>query len=337
MKIGIAFANFGLSAFADQRLGTDWRDDLSLLEQIKNYSSKADLEELIKIKNNNKIALSNYLKGYMSVDLDPQFLFSMQIKRIHEYKRQLLNILGVLGLYIDLKNGELKDFHPTAFIFAGKAAAGYYNAKQIIKLINAVSTLIEGDVTARKYFKIIFVPDYSVKNAMKLIPAADLSEQLSTAGTEASGTGNMKLALNGAPTIGTLDGANIEIVNHASAENNYIFGADKDEIDALDCYDPMDIYYTNDRISRVVDLLKDGPFGNFESLFRSLLFGGYDPADKYKVLLDYPSYFKARLKANEDYKSREDYAKKCLYNISAAAHFSSDRAVKEYNQKIWQL
>jgi len=331
----ICLANRGLSAFADARIGADWRDNLPLLEEIKNYNSTADLDELTNIKSNNKRSLSNYIKDNFGMTLDPDFMFSVQIKRIHEYKRQLLNILAVLGLYIDLKNGELKNFYPTAFIFAGKAAPGYYNAKQVIKLINAVSALLEKDETARKYFKVLFIPDYNVKNAMKIIPAADLSEQLSTAGTEASGTGNMKLSLNGAPTIGTLDGANIEIVDYAGMENNYIFGAKRSELDCLTDYDPMDIYYSSDRISRVVDLLKQGPFGDFTALFNSLLFGSYDPADRYKVLLDYPSYMNARLSANEDYKNSRIYAEKSLKNIAAAAHFSADDTVQNYNNKIW--
>lgn len=334
----LCLANDGLSAFLDEKIGRTWRNDLKLIKNISNYDDTASLDRLCDIKAKNKIALSNYLKDYMNVDLDPQFMYSVQIKRIHEYKRQLLNILAVLGLYIDLKNGKLTDFYPTAFIFSGKAAPGYYNAKQIIKLINSVSALIEKDETARKYFKVLFVPDYNVKNAMKIIPAADLSEQLSAAGTEASGTGNMKLALNGAPTIGTWDGANIEIVEYGGKENNYIFGATKEDIAALTKYDPMDIYYTNDNISRVVDLLKDGPLGDFEVLFKSLLFGNdYNPADKYKVLLDYPSYLAARLKANKDFQNSREYAKKCLKNILAAAQFSSDDTINNYNTNIWQI
>ncbi|MBO5105763.1 MAG: glycogen/starch/alpha-glucan family phosphorylase [Clostridia bacterium] len=331
----LCLANRGLTHFANSRLGTDWQENLPLLEQIKQFNSTADLDELAKIKAENKKALAKYLKNNFELSLDPDYMFSVQIKRIHEYKRQLLNILSVLGLYIDLKNGELKDFYPTAFIFAGKAASGYYNAKQIIKLINAVSRLIEKDETAKKYFKVLFIPDYNVKNAMKIIPAADLSEQLSTAGTEASGTGNMKLSLNGAPTIGTLDGANIEIVDYAGEENNYIFGAKKEELACLTNYDPMNIYYSSDRISRVVDLLKQGPAGDFTALFNSLLFG--DDADRYKVLLDYPSYQNARLRANEDYKNSRLYAEKSLINIAAASHFSADQTVGNYNKKIWKL
>ncbi len=334
----LCLANRGLTAFADERIGDEWHKELTLLENIRSFDSNNDLDLISEIKAQNKKALSNYLDGYMGVKLDPQFMYSVQIKRIHEYKRQLLNILSVLGLYIDLKNGQLDDFYPTAFIFAGKAAPGYYNAKQIIRLINATAALIEKDETAKRYFKVIFIPDYNVKNAMKIIPAADLSEQLSTAGTEASGTGNMKLSLNGAPTIGTMDGANIEIVGHAGKENNYIFGASKEEIASLYNYDPMNIYYTNDRISRVVDLLKDGPAGDFEALFKSLLFGNnYETADRYKILLDYPSYFDARIKANKDYHNSREYSKKCLENIAAAAHFSSDATTKKYNSEIWHL
>lgn len=335
-RMWLSVSNPALADFVDEKIGPDWRQDLSLIEQIKAFDSNNDLDELIKIKHQNKVILSNYLKQSMGASVDPEFMFTAQIKRIHEYKRQLLNILAVLGLYIDLKSGALNDFYPTAFMFSGKAAPGYYNAKQIIKLIGAAAKLIERDETARKYLKVIFIPDYNVKNAMKIIPAADLSEQLSTAGTEASGTGNMKLALNGAPTIGTMDGANIEIVGYAGQDNNYIFGANSDEIEKLTHYDPMDIYYTNDRISRVVDLLKDGPMGDFEVLFKSLLFGNdYENADRYKVLLDYPSYFDARLRANDDYKNSREYAKKCLNNIAAAGHFSADRAVKEYSKNIW--
>ncbi len=334
----LCLANRELSSFVDERIGADWRYDLTRLKKIKEFDSKADLEQLQKIKTAKKKQLCDYLKHNMDICLDSDFMFSIQIKRIHEYKRQLLNILGVLGLYIDLKSGVLTNLHPTAFIFAGKAAPSYFLAKQVIKLINATSKLLEKDETARKYLKVVFVPDYNVKNAMKLIPAADLSEQISTAGTEASGTGNMKLSLNGAATIGTLDGATIEIVHHAGQENNYIFGATKEDINSLYDYDPMNIYYTNDKISRVVDLLKDGPAGNFEELFKSLLFGnGYDPADKYKVLMDYPSYFDARLKANEDYKNKEEFAKKSLMNIAGASHFSSDATITQYNQNIWRV
>jgi len=331
----LCLANKGLCEFADNRIGTEWRENLPLLEQLEKFNSTADLDELAKIKSDNKKSLVRYLKSDFGLSVDPDYMFSVQIKRIHEYKRQLLNILSVLGLYIDLKNGELKDFYPTAFIFAGKAAPSYYNAKQIIRLINAVSALIERDEAARKYFKVLFIPDYNVKNAMKIIPAADLSEQLSTAGTEASGTGNMKLSLNGAPTIGTLDGANIEIVDYAGQENNYIFGAKKEQLQKLEAYDPMDIYYSSDRISRVLDLLKQGPAGDFTHLFNSLLFG--ENADRYKVLLDYPSYQNARLEANEDYKNSRVYSQKALKNIAAASHFSADQTVKNYNRKIWNV
>ncbi len=327
-------ANKELTRYIDHRLGDGWHRDLLKLSDLKNHITDTDALEFMAVKKEKKIELSNYLKS-VGISLDPNFMFSIQIKRIHEYKRQLLNILGVLGLYIDLKSGELKDFHPTAFIFAGKAAPGYFMAKEVIRLINSVCDLIKKDETARKYISVIFLPDYNVKNAMKLIPAADLSEQLSTAGTEASGTGNMKLSLNGAPTVGTLDGATIEIVEKAGRENNYIFGATKEDLEGFYDYDPMNIYYTNNKISRVVDLLKDGPAGNFEELFKSLLFGYNGEADKYKVLMDYPSYFEARCNANRDYKDKTLYGKKGIMNTAAAGDFSSDRTVAEYNSKIW--
>lgn len=334
----LCLANRELSDFADARIGTDWREDLTRLEELRSFDSAADLSELADIKRQKKLQLAAYAKTEWDLKLDPDFIFSVQVKRIHEYKRQLLNILAVLGLYLDLKSGLLTDLHPTLFLFAGKAAPGYYLAKEIIRLIGAVSDLLQKDETARKYLQVAFLPDYSVKNAMKIIPAADLSEQLSTAGTEASGTGNMKLSLNGAPTIGTMDGATIEIVDRAGAENNYIFGATKEEIQSLYDYDPMNIYYTNDRISRVVDLLKDGPAGDFTPLFRALLFGdAYTPADRYHVLMDYPSYFEARLRANADYKDHAAYTRKGLAGIAAAAHFSADATIQNYNQKIWHL
>ncbi len=334
----LCLANPELSAFADERIGREWRDELSLLSQLQSFDSSADLEKLAKIKRTKKQQLSNWLKSEHGCSLDSEFMLSVQVKRIHEYKRQILNILSVLGLYLDLKNGCLTDFYPTAFLFAGKAAPSYHLAKETIRLINATAKLLQKDETARKYLKVIFVPDYSVKSAMKIIPAADLSEQISTAGTEASGTGNMKLSLNGAPTIGTLDGATIEIVNHAGKENNYIFGATKEDLEGFYDYDPMNIYYTNDRISRVIDLLKEGPMGDFSDLFKSLLFGNsYSPADKYKVLMDYPSYFEAGLRANADYKNIAEYTKKGLASISAAGHFSSDATIKHYNEKIWHL
>lgn len=334
----LCLANPELSRFADARIGDAWRENLTALAELKRFDSETDLVELAAIKRQKKTQLAAYAKTEWGIVLDPDFMFSVQVKRIHEYKRQLLNILAVLGMYLDLKSGLLTGFYPTVFLFAGKAAPGYYLAKEIIRLVGAVADLLQKDETARKYLQVAFLPDYSVKNAMKIIPAADLSEQLSTAGTEASGTGNMKLSLNGAPTIGTLDGATIEIVERAGTENNYIFGATKEELQALYDYDPMNIYYTNDRISRVVDLLKDGPAGDFTSLFRSLLFGNaYTPADRYRVLLDYPSYYEARLRANADYQEQSAYARKGLAGIAAAAHFSADATIQNYNQKIWHL
>ncbi len=334
----LCLANPELSHFADARIGPEWRQDLPLLAQLKNFQNAADLTELRKIKQTKKEQLSRFLKEEKSIDVNPSFLFSMQIKRIHEYKRQLLNILAVLGLYLDLKNGRLTNFHPTVFFFSGKAAPGYFLAKEIIRFIGAVSDLLKKDETARRFLQVVFVPDYNVKTAMKLIPAADLSEQLSTAGTEASGTGNMKLSLNGAPTIGTLDGANIEIFRFAGEENNFVFGATKEELDSLYDYDPMNIYYTNERIRLVVDLLKDGTLGNFEGLFASLLWGnGGNTADHYKVLMDYPSYYQARLTANTAYQDQNAFARMSLCNIAAGSHFSADATIAQYQKKVWHL
>ena len=333
----LCLANLQLSEFIDDCIGTGWRQSFSALSALKDCVNHETLSKFRQIKQLKKQELCRYLQESAGLSLDENFIFSVQAKRIHEYKRQLMNVLSILSLYLDLKNGELKDFHPTAFLFAGKAAPGYTAAKEIIRLINATAALLNQDEAARDLMRVVFIPDYNIKNAMKIIPAADLSEQISMATTEASGTGNMKMAMNGAPTVGTMDGANIEIVLRAGEENNYIFGANAKQIEqTLYSYSPWDVYHTNPKIREVLSLLRPGSvLGDFERLYQTLL-GDREP-DRYRVLMDLPSYNEARLKANHDYQNSELFGSKCLFNIAGAAAFSTDRTVLEYNNLIWQL
>ena len=274
--------------------------------------------------------------------LNTDFLFDIQVKRLHEYKRQLLNAFSILDIYFGLKDGRIKDFYPTTFLFGAKAAPGYYRAKGIIKFINEVANLVNYDDEVNRKMQVIFVQDYNVSYAEKLIPAADVSEQISTAGTEASGTSNMKFMLNGAVTLGTLDGANIEIVDRAGRENNYIFGATVEEINAAKAsYDPRKLYESEPRIKRVVDTLidgtvSDGGTGMFRELYDALLKGAsWHQPDHYFLLLDFLPYCEARLKANHDYANRDEFARKCLMNIANAGEFSSDRTIRPL--LIWRI
>ena len=270
---------------------------------------------------------------------DPDSVFDVQIKRIHEYKRQMLNALAALEMYFEIKEGTLKPSLPVSVIFGGKAAPGYRRAKSIIKLICAIEKLIEADEQARKYLSVHFITDYNVSYAEKLIGAADISEQISTAGTEASGTGNMKMMLNGALTLGTLDGANVEIVNEAGKENNYIFGALVEDIERIrNGYDPTKIYKSDERVRRVLDALKDGTLGadadgDLSDLYDSLLIESN--ADRYFLLYDFDSYLRTRLRAFGDFNDRRKTGAMGIINMANAGKFSSDRSIRNYNDKIW--
>ena len=266
----------------------------------------------------------------------------MQVKRLHEYKRQLLNALSIVDIYFGIKNGRIKNFNPTVFIFGGKAAPGYFRAKGIIKFINEIADKINNDPQVNDLMKVVFISNYCVSYAEKIIPAADISEQISTAGTEASGTGNMKFMLNGAVTLGTYDGANIEIVDQAGEENNYIFGARVEELEKIkDTYNPREIYESNPRVKAAVDVLIDGTFddgntGMFKELYTSLLKGAsWHKPDNYFLLYDFISYSDARLKANNDYSNRFMFTQKCFINTANAGKFSSDRTINEYAMQIW--
>lgn len=326
--------------------------DLDKLKVIEKYVNDDDvIKEYIDIKKEKKRQLIDFIEKHEGIKLEEHFIFDVQIKRLHEYKRQFMNALSILDIYYRLKNKTLKDFTPTAFIFGAKAAPGYARAKAIIKFINEIAKLVNEDTETNDRLKVVFVQNYNVSYAEKLIPGANVSEQISTAGTEASGTGNMKFMLNGAVTLGTYDGANIEIVREAGEENNYIFGAREEEIlEIKDSYNPMDIYNSDENIRLVLDSLIDGTFddgindkdgtieGSFHELYNSLLKGArWHNADNYFILKDLNSYFEARIRLNNDFKDEMSFARKCFINTANAGFFSSDRTIRAYAKEIWNL
>lgn len=340
----LALCNQELSAFITERIGNGWITDLNQLKKLEPYQNDpASLARYRDIKREKKVQLCHHVRIHeYGFELNPDFLFDIQIKRLHEYKRQLLNAFSILDIYFALKDGTLTDFYPTAFLFGAKAAPGYRRAKGIIKFINEIARVVNEDPQVKDRMQVLFVQNYNVSYAEKLIPAADVSEQISTAGTEASGTGNMKLMLNGAVTLGTLDGANIEIVEQSGMENNYIFGATVEELAAIaDTYNPKALYEENSRIRRVVDTLIDGTLddgktGLFQELYDSLLEGAsWHKADQYYLLHDFESYCEAKLRVNRQYHNREEFSRKCFVNTMNAGKFSSDRTVKEYAAEIW--
>ncbi len=302
------------------------------------------MDSFVKIKQLKHEQLAEFIAHHDGILIDPTTVFDVQIKRLHEYKRQLLNALVLLAIYFDIKDCEITDFTPTTYLFASKAAPGYRRAKGIIKLINEVAKLIESDSAASSLMKIAFLSNYNVTYAEKLVAAADVSVQISTAGTEASGTGNMKMMMNGAVTLGTLDGANIEIVKEAGEENNYIFGATVDTIaDIRDSYDPKKLYDKNPKIKRALDAmidgtLDDGGTGVFREIYDSLLLGGeHEPADKYYLLQDFSDLYETRLRLNRDSADRAKFAEKGFANVAASGRFSSDITVSEYAGDIWHI
>lgn len=325
-------------------IGDGWLKDLTQLKKLEPLLTPAVIAQFNKIKQEKKRQLCEAVYRQEGVTIDPSFVFDIQAKRLHEYKRQLLNAFSILDLYFQLKDGTLTDFTPTLFLFGAKAAPGYFRAKGIIKYINEIARLVDGDPDVKDKLQVLFVSNYNVSYAEKLMPAADISEQISTAGTEASGTGNMKFMLNGAVTLGTYDGANVEIVEQAGEENNYIFGAKVEEIARMqDSYDPKKLYKTDPRIRRVVDTLIDGTLddggtGMFRELYTSLLEGAsWHRADNYFLLYDLPSYVDAKLRAVRDYRDREAFGRKCLLNAANAGMFSSDRTILQYAEELWEL
>lgn len=340
----LALCNPELTNFIEKEIGTNaFVKDLREIKKLAPLVNSETACEFMQIKQTKKQQLANVLAN-QNIQIDPNSIFDIQIKRLHEYKRQLLNAFSILHLYYEIKEGRIKNFYPTTFLFGAKSAPGYARAKGIIKFINEVGELINRDNEVNKFLKVVFVPNYNVSMAEKLVAAADVSIQISTAGTEASGTGNMKLMLNGAVTLGTLDGANVEIVEEAGIQNNYIFGAKVEDLEKImPNYKPETIYKSNKALKRVVDTLIDGTFsdggsGIFEDLYGALLKGtSWQRSDYYYLLGDFDSFIDARLKVNADYKNKEDFAKKCLYNVANAAKFSSDRTIRHYAEEIWHI
>ncbi len=339
----LGLCNPELVELIKSKIGDGFLTDLYQLEGLKPYIDDKLAEDFIAVKREKKEQLAEEIWKKEGVQLDPDMIFDIQVKRLHEYKRQFMNALSILNIYFKLKDGSLTDFTPTAFIFGAKAAAGYARAKAIIHLINMIADKVNADPETNKKLKVVFVQNYNCSWAEKIIPAADVSEQISPAGTEASGTGNMKLMLNGAVTLGTFDGANVEIVEQAGRENNYIFGATVDEINALKpSYDPRAIYKANTDVARALDALLDGTFpdedGALKELVSSLLVGAsWHQPDHYFLLHDFASYMDAKLQCNRDYRDRIAFAKKCLMNVASAGKFSSDRTIKQYAEEIWRV
>jgi len=343
----LALCNMELSELITELLGTDnWIVDLDMLKKLEKYADDEEiLKKFIDIKQTKKNQLADFIKAHDGVEINPESIFDIQIKRLHEYKRQLLNAFSILWIYYGIKDGSIKNFTPTTFIFGAKSAPGYRRAKAIIKYINEIARIVSSDSETKDLLKVVFVQNYNVSYAEKLVAGADVSEQISTAGTEASGTGNMKLMLNGAVTLGTYDGANIEIVQEAGEENNYIFGAKVEELEKIvPEYDSRKIFASNPMIRKVVSTLidgtvSDGGSGDFRELYTSLLDGAsWHAPDHYYLLGDIESYVKTKLKSNSDYSSdRIAFAKKQWLNMCNAGKFSSDRTIADYAENIWNI
>ena len=339
-------ANPLLADWITEHIGPDWITDLSQLKKLKVYADdEKALQEFMNIKFKNKERLAKYILEHNGVEVDPHSIFDVQVKRLHEYKRQLLNILHVIYLYNQIKMHPEMEFYPRTFIFGAKASAGYATAKKIIKLINSVADVVNNDTSINGKIKVVFIENYRVSNAEIIFAAADVSEQISTASKEASGTGNMKFMLNGAPTLGTMDGANVEIVEEVGAENAFIFGLSSDEVINYENnggYDPNVIYNTDEEIRQVLMQLINGTFSSDTELFRDLYDSlltnkNTDRADRYFILADFRSYADAQKRVEEAYKDEKGWAKKALLNTACSGKFTSDRTIQEYVDDIWHL
>ena len=342
----LALCNKELSDLITELLGSDkWITNLDELKKLSGYAEDEEvINRFINIKKNNKKALADYIQKNEGITIDPHSIFDIQIKRLHEYKRQLLNAFSILYIYFGIKSGEIINMNPVTFIFGAKSAPGYRRAKGIIKFINEIAKLVDNDEEVSRYVKVVFVSNYNVSYAEKLIPAADVSEQISTAGTEASGTGNMKLMLNGAVTLGTYDGANIEIVQEAGEENNYIFGARVEELkEIMPEYNSRKILSENPRIRQVVQTLidgtvSDGGTGYFRELYFSLTDGAsWHSPDNYYLLGDLENYIDVKLKCIGDFGNKKLIGKKMWLNMCNAGKFSSDRTINDYAENIWHI
>ena len=335
-----------LAQWVTDKIGDDWITNLKHINELSVYvDDELSQKEFMNIKYKNKVRLAKYIKEHNGIEVDPRSIFDVQVKRLHEYKRQLLNILHVMYLYNKLKQNPGMDFYPRTFIFGAKASAGYMRAKSIIKLINSVGDVINNDASINGKIKVVFIENYRVSNAEIIFAAADVSEQISTASKEASGTGNMKFMLNGALTLGTMDGANVEIVDEVGEENAFIFGLSSDEVIAYGHngqYNPRDIYNSDADIRAVLTQLVDGTYsqGNFEEfrdIYNSLLDGQGGRPDMYFILKDFRSYAEAQERVEAAYKDEKKWARSAMLNTAKSGKFSSDRTIEEYAKEIWHL
>ena len=338
----LGLCNPELTGLIAEKIGGDFLKDMEKLNLLKPMIDDGFVAQFNAVKRLKKQQLCALIEKREGVKLNPDFLFDVQVKRLHEYKRQLLNALSIVDIYFRLKKGELPDFTPTVYLFGAKAAPGYARAKTVIRYVNRVARLINSDPDMDGKLKVVFVRNYNCSYAEAILPAADISEQISPAGTEASGTGNMKLMLNGAVTLGTLDGANVEIVGEAGAENNYIFGHTVEQLRTIGAsYYPRGIYDSDPYLRRAIDTLVDGTVPTDDGqreLYHALLDGTHwHRADHYYVLLDYASYLDAKLRANRDYADRMAFGRKCLMNVASAAKFSADRTIRQYAEEIWHI
>ncbi len=336
-----------LAKWVTDHIGDEWITDLSQMKKLAIYADDEKAQqEFMNIKYQNKVRLAKYIKEHNGIDVDPRSIFDVQVKRLHEYKRQLLNILHVMYLYNEIKDHPERDFYPRTFIFGAKAAAGYDRAKMTIKLINSVADVINNDRSINGKLKVVFIEDYRVSNAEWIFAASDVSEQISTASKEASGTGNMKFMLNGALTIGTMDGANVEIVEEVGAENAFIFGMGSDEVIALEKaggYDANYIFNTDQDIRRVLMQLINGQYApndpeRFRGLYNALLVdGGYNRPDPYFILKDFRSYAEAHKRVEAAYRDEKGWARSAILNTACSGKFTSDRTIQQYVDEIWKL
>ena len=338
----LGLCNPELCQLITDKIGGDFLKNLEEIAALKPMINDELVQQFQAVKRIKKQQLCDVIEKREGIKLSPDFVFDVQVKRLHEYKRQLMNILSVVDIYFRLKEGRLPDFQPTVYLFGAKSAPGYWRAKAIIRYINRVAKLINNDPAVADKLKVVFVQNYNCSYAEHIIPAADISEQISPAGTEASGTGNMKLMLNGAVTLGTLDGANVEIAQEAGIENEYIFGHTVEQINALkDSYCSRSIYEENADLRRALDTMVDGTVPTDDTqreLYHSLLDGAHwHKADHYYILLDYASYLDAKLQANRDYADRMAFGRKCLMNVASAAKFSADRTICQYAEEIWHI
>jgi len=332
-------ANPGLASLITSRIGKGWITDLSQLRQLSGLAGNSDFQaEFRAVKRANKQRLTELVMNRLALEINPDSLFDIQVKRIHEYKRQLLNLLHVVTLYNRIRTNPSLDVVPRTVILSGKAAPGYVTAKLIIKLANSIADIVNNDPAVRGLLKLVFIPNYDVSTASIIIPAADLSQQISTAGTEASGTGNMKLALNGALTIGTLDGANIEIMEEVGEDNFFIFGLNAQEVAELKSsgYNPWNYYHANNELKWALDMIASGYFSpeqtdRFQPIFDSLTNDG----DSYMLLADYVAYIAAQERVETLYRDQQQWTRRSILNVAGMGKFSSDRTISEYAEKIW--